>query len=143
MLKTLIVLIIIAVGGSFLINHIPQWKQKVIETVNPAAKEARLLNDLAGSLNEIESNINQTPNPKNQADLKTKITSNLTKAKNLLKEAAKTNEQNSGIISSTLGKIVDSFIDKTPFPADHIKLIDQNSGQNPLNNCPTTTPKPN
>lgn len=131
-LKTLIILVVIGVGGSFLINRLPNLKQRVIEVVNPDAKEARLLNELGGTLNELESNINQKINTKGNGDL-------ITKAKGLLNQVAQAN-QDSGIVGSTLGKIIDSLIDKAPFPADHLKL-ESLDNSNQANNCPS--PQPN
>lgn len=138
LLKTFITLIIVAVGGSFLINKIPSLKQRVIETINPAAKEARLLGELGGTFDELESSINQTAELKSPTEVKKKVTASkdiLARSKELLKEASNVNDQNSGIISSTLGRIVDSLVDRTPFPADHLKIdgvIDKNI---PIN-CP-------
>lgn len=127
-LKILIILVVIGVGSSFLINRLPNLKQKVIEVVNPDAKEARLLNELGGTLNELELNINQKINTKGNGDL-------ITKARGLLNQAAQAN-QDTGIVGSTLGKIIDSLIDKTPFPADHLKL-ESLDNSNQVNNCPT------
>lgn len=138
LLKTFIALIVIAVGGSFLVNKIPSLKQRVIETINPAAKEARLLGELGGTLDELESNINQTVEVKSPTEVKNKIRASkdiLARSKELLKEASNVNDQNSGIISSTLGRIVDSFVDRAPFPADHLK-IDGVTDENVPKNCP-------
>lgn len=111
-----------AVAGGFLINHTPSWKQRVIEVVNPAAKEARLLGELRANLDELGSLLDSSGNssPKKSGDL-------ITKSKNLVNEIAATNQKNSGIIKQGIGKIIDSFIDKTPYPADHLRVTTSNS----------------
>ena len=124
---------VIGIGGSFLINYLPAFKEKVIETINPAAKEARLLNELGGTLNELELNLKQKTSAKNNAEL-------ITKARNLLSEAADTNNKDQGLVYSTLGKIISSLIDHAPFPADHLQLPNITSLTS-TNNCPSPSPK--
>ncbi len=46
MLKILIILTVLAAGAYFVINQIPSLKARVIEAVNPAAKEARARKEL-------------------------------------------------------------------------------------------------
>lgn len=138
LLKAFIALIIVAVGGSFLVNKIPSLKQRVIETINPAAKEARLLGELGSTLDKLESSINQTAELKSPTAVKNKLTASkdiLARSKELLKEVSDVNDQNSGIISSTLGRIVDTLIDRAPFPADHLK-INAATDENVPVNCP-------
>ena len=115
-------LLVVAIGGGFLINQIPSWKQRVIEVINPAAKEARLLGELTANLDELDNSFNShggTDSKKN-ADL-------IAKSKNLVSEIADANQKNSGIIKQQVGKIIDAFLDKTPYPADHLKISPSSS----------------
>lgn len=133
LLKSAVALLVIALAGGFVINQIPSWKQKVVEIVNPAAKEARLLGELSTNLDDLDKTLRATgENPdekiKNSREL-------LEKSKSLINEIASTNEQNSGIVKQQIGKIIDALLDKTPFPADH--LSPSESSITPLV-CPPT-----
>jgi hypothetical protein len=117
LVKSALILLLIAVAGGFIINQIPSWKQRVVEVVNPAAKEARLLGELKTNLEELDKSFNSSDNndPKKRGDL-------ISKSKTLVDEISSINQKNSGIIKQGIGKIIDSFIDKTPFPADHLQV---------------------
>lgn len=122
-LKSLLVLLLIAIGGGFIINQVPSWKQKVIEIINPAAKEARLLGELTSSLDDLNNLIDGAASSKNPRDLDEKIKKSqelLRESKSLVSEISLTNNKNSGIVKQQIGKIVDAFLDKTPYPADHL-----------------------
>ncbi|OGN05257.1 MAG: hypothetical protein A2831_02725 [Candidatus Yanofskybacteria bacterium RIFCSPHIGHO2_01_FULL_44_17] len=115
MIKIISSFLLIAVTGGFVINQVPSWKQKVVEVVNPASKEARLLGELKANLNELDDALNSSDGKSNNSnDL-------ISKSKNLVDEIATTNQKNSGIIRQQVGKIIDAFLDKTPFPADHLQ----------------------
>lgn len=124
LLKSAIAVLVVAVAGGFLVNQIPSWKQRVIEVVNPSAKEARLLGELKTNLDELENSFNSSGSTesKKNADI-------IAKSKNLVNEIATANQKNSGIIKQQVGKIIDAFLDKTPYPADHLK---DNSNVSPL-----------
>ncbi len=115
-LKFSIAILILAVGGGFLINQVPSWKQKIIEVINPSAKEARLLGELKASLNELTGSLNSP------ADKSTNSDELISKSKSLVDEIAAINQNNSGIIKQQVGKIINAFLDKTPYPADHLEV---------------------
>lgn len=96
--------------GGFVINRIPDWKQRIVEVINPAAKEGRLLGELDAVLNELDANTDPVKN-KGLID----------KARNIATELTSHNQKNSGIIKQQLGKIVDALLDRTPYPADHLQ----------------------
>ena len=116
--KLLLALLLIAIAGGFLINQIPSWKQRVIEVINPAAKEARLLGELKTNLDELENSFNSSANTASD-----KSGELISKSKKLVDEITAGNQKNSGIIKQQIGKIIDAFIDKTPYPADHLRAI--------------------
>lgn len=118
--KSFLILLVIAVAGGFLINQIPSWKQRVIEIVNPAAKEARLLGELKVNLDELSGALNSSAEP--SSDNKSRNKDLIDKSRNLVGEIMSTNQANSGIIKQQIGKIIDAFIDRTPYPADHLKI---------------------
>ena len=120
--KSILILLLIAVAGGFIINQIPSWKQWVIEVINPAAKEARLLGELKNNLDELDKSFNSSDNndPKKRGDL-------ISKSKTIVDEISSVNQKNSGIIKQGIGKIIDSFIDKTPYPADHLRASPTNT----------------
>lgn len=108
--------LVVAVTGGFLVNQIPSWKQRIIEVVNPAAKEAQLLGELTASLDELDKNIddNKSDNSGKKKDL-------LDKSRAILQNITDLNQKNSGIIKQQVSKIIDALIDRTPYPADHLQ----------------------
>lgn len=136
MLKFLLILIILAVGVCLVINQIPSLKERVIEAINPAAGERRLLGELGVNLGEIGKILEEMSKQKNPAKTQEKIQDSkslLEKSKNLLGEISKIN-QNTGIIGSQIGKIIDAFSDKTPYPADHLESMAESPS--PIFSCP-------
>ena len=136
MLKFLLFLIILAVGTYLAINQIPSLKERVTEVINPAAKEGRLLGELQENLDEIGKNLEEMGKQKSPTQVREKIQDSkglLEKSKNILGEISKIN-QDAGIIGSQIGKIINAFSDKTPYPADHL----QNSAAlpTPIYSCP-------
>ncbi|MEX1063960.1 MAG: hypothetical protein WD898_02685 [Candidatus Paceibacterota bacterium] len=122
-IKTLFIVLIAAVVGGFVLNRAPELKQKVIETINPVAKERRLLGELTLNLDALSSSVDSLSGSSDNPDFQTKIASSkdlVQKSKELLKSLTES-KQDSGIIKSQVGKIIDSLIDKTPFPADHLQ----------------------
>lgn len=114
MLKIVLSFLFIAIAAGFVINQVPSWKQKAIEVINPAAKEARLLGELKANLDELDNALSSSDGgSKNGSDL-------VSKSKKLVDEIASSNNKNSGIIRQQIGKIIDVFLDKTPYPADHL-----------------------
>ncbi len=124
LIKSALVVVIVAITGGFLINKIPALKERVVETINPAAKEGRLLAELESNLGQLGGEIDKMrPPSKNSKDLEAKIA----KSKTLLKQSGELlgnisdlNNKNSGIIRQQIGRIIDAFTDKTPYPADHL-----------------------
>jgi len=49
----------LAVGAYFALNQIPSLKERVIEAINPAAKERRLLGELKVNLDEIDKSLQE------------------------------------------------------------------------------------
>ncbi len=132
LVKTLLLLVIVAVAGYFAVNYIPSLKANIIETFNPAVKEGRILGALEENLNQLDTAISGAAGAKNSTDLANKIKQSkdlLSQSKNLLNQAADINQNDSGIIQSTIGGIISALTDSTPFPADHLK-------------APTPTPTP-
>ena len=67
-IKSLLFLLIIAVVGGFIINQIPSLKERVIEAINPAAKEERLLGKLKANLDELGKNLDEAGKQKSPMD---------------------------------------------------------------------------
>ncbi len=134
MIKGFFILLIIAIAVGFVINQIPSLKQRVIEVINPAAKEGRLLGELTSNLSDLGSTINQLQGSKSSKDLENKIQNSRTlldKSKRLLNNISSINQNNSGvtgIIGSQIGKIANLISDKTPYPADHLSATSPSTG---------------
>ena len=123
MIKLFLILLIVAVAGGFIINKVSSFKQNLIEFINPAVKEGRVLGELKENLVQLDASLGDLNNAKNLTELKskTKITSEIIeKSKNLLNTASEINNQDAGIFHQAISKIINTFVDKTPFPADHL-----------------------
>ncbi len=147
LVKFIIFFLIVAIGGGFLINQLPSFKQKVIEVINPAVKEARILGELKENLALLESAIEEAGSAKNQTDVKSKIKNSqglIAKSKDLLNQVAQANDTSGaglgGIVRSTVGRIIDALIDKTPFPADHLTPAQQNQNSSQATAAGTCQP---
>lgn len=136
LVKAMLVILVVAVAGGFVINHLPALKQRAIEVANPAVKEGRLLGELKVNLDELGDNIGD-PNGLKDAATRAKLQKSkelLEKSKNLLNNLAETNQKNSGIIKQQIGKIIDAFTDRTPYPADHLSV--NSASPSPTLTCP-------
>lgn len=131
--KVILILLAIAVIGGFVVSKVPSWKEQVIEVINPAVKERRLLGELRQNLDEINNTISALDNTKKPNELETKIKNSkalLEKSKKLLNDIATLNQKNSGVIRSQISKLIDAVSDKTPYPADHLKTqLEVQAGQ--------------
>lgn len=116
LIKSVLILLVIAVAGGFLINGVPTWKQHVIEVINPAAKEARILGEMKTNLDELNKTTSD-PKAKNL----------ISKSQDLLQNITDINQNNSGIIKQGVSKIIDALIDHTPYPADHLTTAENTS----------------
>jgi hypothetical protein len=136
MLKFLIILIVLATGAYFVINQIPSLKARVIEAVNPAAKEARLLGELKANLDEIDKSLGEVTEQKGTDKIREKINNSknlLENSKNLLSEISKINGD-AGMIGSQIGKIINALSNQTPYPADHLQS--SAAPPTPIYSCP-------
>ena len=135
-IKFLIFLLIITAIGYFVINQIPSLKERVIEAINPAVKEARLLGELETNLDEIDKSLEEATEQKGSGKILEKINSSrnlLENSKNLLSEISKINGD-TGMIGSQIGKIINAFSDQTPYPADHLQS--SATPLTPIYSCP-------
>ena len=122
MIKLAVILLLLAISGGFVINQIPSWKQRVIEVINPAAKEARLLGELKVNLDELGNDLNSSA--VSASDRERQVNRNkdlVAKSQNLVNQITSANQKNSGIIKQGIGKIINAFSDQTPYPADHLQ----------------------
>ena len=118
LIKLALGFLVVAITGGFLVNKVPSWKEKIVEIINPATKEARLLGELMASLDELDTNLDDGESK----DL-------LNKSRGILQNITDLNQENSGIIKQQIGRIIDALIDRTPYPADHLTPITDESGQ--------------
>jgi len=135
-IKSLIFLLIITAIGYFVINQIPSLKEWVIEAINPAAKEARLLGELKTNLDEIDKSLGEATKQKGSDKIQEKINNSkslLENSKNLLSEISKINGD-TGVIGSQIGKIINALSDQTPYPADHLQS--SVAPPTPIYSCP-------
>lgn len=121
-------MVIALLAGGFAINKIPALKQRVVEYINPAAKERRLIGELDKNLSDLDHAIAGVSGAKSDEERNQQIQKArdlINQAKNLQADIKESNDKNDGIISSNLTKIIDSFIDDTPYPADHLEITEE------------------
>lgn len=145
--KLLIFLAVVFVGGSFLINQVPSLKEKALEIVNPSIKEGKLLARLGSNFENLDILVKNAASARNSAEIKSKMSQSeaiIKSSVKILEEAQKINQkqQEAGFLQKAASKIIETFIDKTPFPADHLTPAQagaQNAGVN-LEALPTCKP---
>jgi hypothetical protein len=123
MFKFLIILVILVAGAYFAMNQIPSLKERVIEAINPAAKEERLLGELKANLDKLGQSLDEAGKQKSFVDVKSgikKSQSILGESQDLIEKISEINGD-AGLIGSQIGKIINAFSDKTPYPADHLQ----------------------
>lgn len=78
----------------FILNRdkIQEFKRNAIETINPAAKEKRLMGEIQGNINELDTLLH-TKNPLSTSEQAKKIGALLNNAKQTLSELQQTNEK--------------------------------------------------
>lgn len=135
LLKSLLFIVIVAVGAGFVISKVPAWRGNVLEFLNPAIKEGRLLGDLNDNLTELDKNISKmsSKDPSYQSQV-AKSKELLSSSRTLLSNIQNINQQNSGIIRQQIGKVIDAIIDKTPYAAEILTTPLPNQ-QNPAPTC--------
>ncbi|HEY4506733.1 MAG TPA: hypothetical protein VJH71_01025 [Candidatus Paceibacterota bacterium] len=118
--KSIFTLIFIAIAGGFVVNHFTDWKQKIIEVVNPSAKETRLLGELKENLDKLDDQlvINNKGSDNTPPDDTTEKL--ITESKKLVDEINLINNKNSGIVSQAFVKIIETISDKNPFLTPNI-----------------------
>ncbi len=91
-------------------DKIEDYKQRIVETINPAAKEKRLLSELETSLGELGSVLEKssTEPEKLSASEKQKISTALGKTQTVLQELKETNKKSDLVanLSNLIQKIV-------------------------------------
>lgn len=110
LIKFLIFLGIIA-GAAWGIARVPSLKQKTVEIVNPAAKEKRLLADLASNLDALEKALptaaataRQSATPPGQVAGAQEL---IDESREIIKEIAEINDTKSSVASATSGRIIE------------------------------------
>lgn len=123
MIKAFFVLILLAVGGYFAVNNIPALRERVIEVINPSAKQARLVDELDDNLGQIQSAIGEIAGTQTASARNTQVS----KIKTLISESNKTisdlqesQNANSGLVKSIINKITSNLFDSTPYPAEDL-----------------------
>lgn len=140
MIRLFVWFLVVLVGGVSIINFVPSLKQKVVEIANPSIKEAKVLGELTTTLDQIGSSLTDLQNSKNAKEIggKIKDTKDLVqKSKELLRQAGELNG-NPGLIKSVIGQVIQSVVDRSLFPADHIKTSSENEEQRVIYECPPT-----
>lgn len=99
--------LILLIGAAYFVvqkDKVEEFKQKAIESINPAAKEKRLLGELSGNLSKFDQLIAQKDS--------SGLASALNQARGILEELKETNEK------TDLGANLSNLIQKVvPLPA--------------------------
>lgn len=104
------VLLIAAALIVFNREKIEDYKQRIIETINPATKEKRLLGELENDLDQLASllNISSLDSKKLSSTDREKLNTTIAKTKSALQELKETNRKNDLVsnLSNLIQKIV-------------------------------------
>ena len=135
--KTLLWLAIIAVVGGFLVNQFPVVKQTVLEYINPAIKEGRLLAKIGATLSNLEINIQNTTPASPAAAAKLEQSKALvSQAKDALQQIDTINQQQqqSGIVSQAVQQPGNAFLmDAQPRFRRNLSIVRMAVSANGLN----------
>lgn len=137
LLRTIIGIVGVTVVGGFIVNQIPSLRESAIEFINPTAKESRLISDLDSNLSQLEARISSPTNDGRTSEGPTAATTKdlITKSRSLISDLRDANQNNSGLVRSTVSTITKALFDNTPHPASDPTAQSQNSGT--PQPCPT------
>ena len=101
---------ILVIAALILINkeRVADYKRKIIETVNPAAKERRLITELETSLNQLDSLLSGEPLEKASKEEIRKTKTAVNSAKKTLEELREASRQND--LGANLSNFINKFI---------------------------------
>lgn len=103
--------VVLLIGGGFIFfnqDKIEEYKQRIVETVNPAAKEERLLSELETSLGELSEKLSVSE--------KQKVSTVLSKTQSTLQALKEINKK--GDLVANLSNLVQKIVpfESEPFP---------------------------
>lgn len=98
-------------------EKIESYKQSIIETINPAAKEKRLLGELENNLNQLASllNVSSVDSEKLSSTDKEKLNTTIAKTKSSLQELKEANQKTD--LVSNLSRLIQKIIPLDPKPS--------------------------
>ena len=136
LIRTSLGLLATAIVAGFAINHVPSWKEKTMEIINPSAQEQRLLIDLEKDLKALDTSLNTNAhtdknNPDNDSVSRNREL--IAHSNTLIAKLQDINQKNSGILKSSLNKITSTIFDQTPYPAEDLTT----NSPSPQIVCPT------
>lgn len=102
--------IILVLAGLIILNKekVSDYKKKIIEAVNPAVKEKRLLGELGSSLDQLENLLSGKENLPSQGEVNKKAKTALNSFKKTLEELRETNEKTD--LGASLSNLIQKFI---------------------------------
>ena len=112
-LRFLLLIGFVIVGAWIAAMYIPSFKQSVVEIVNPAAKEKRLLTDLSTQMDIIEKTISEsdqggkTNQTKQTAGEVAGVQQAIDKSQDIIREIEKINETKFSTVTATSGRIME------------------------------------
>jgi len=110
---TLLAILILAGFAFFNKDKVADYKRKAIETVNPSAKEKRLINELGASLIQLDNLLSDPSDQLSQERASKEAKATLNSLKETLNELRNTNEK------TDLGANISNLIQKIiPFNSD-------------------------
>ena len=90
-------------------EKVADYKRRIIETVNPAAKEKRLITELESSLNELDSLLSgKISGQIGEEGESVKTKASISNAKKVLEELRETSRQND--LGANLSNLINKFI---------------------------------
>jgi hypothetical protein len=118
LLKTGLLIAVIAGGSVMLVRNVPSLQANVISVLNPQVKEQKLAQELTQYLSEINTSLVEiTEDPAESAAAVAHVVSDnkhlITKSQEILKQIQDLQENHSGVISTVVGQVVQALTSNT------------------------------
>lgn len=145
LIKTGLIIALIAGGSALAVNKIPSLKANIVSVINPRIKEQALVLELTKHLDDISTSLSEaaTTVPSGGATAVAHVIADnkalIAKSQEIIKQISEINDGNSGLISSVVGQLV-QVITSTPKPvATPQPIANSEIASSQIANSPTPT----
>ena len=127
--KLLLWVVVLGVGGGLVINHLPDLKTKVMEIVNPAVKQARVLGDASTKLTALQAAITAATATNDSSERNAKLAEGQTLIHQMTELLVQADDisKNTGVFSAAAGQVAETLINSLPATANNLLNFSQSS----------------